>query len=118
MAVTFLININEDEFKVFLKQALSELLQEGLTLNSTTQTNEQEIMTIKEASVYLRLKVQTIYEKTSLKLIPHFKKGKKLYFNKKELQEWLATGKIKTKSEFESNASTYTLQNHLKKLRK
>lgn len=117
MAVSFLINISEEEFKTFLKQALSELFKDGLNTNpfASTTTTEPELMNVKEASTFLRLKVSTIYEKTSLKLIPHSKKGNKLYFNKQELLNWLASGKIKLQSEVQDHAAIYLLQKELKK---
>ena len=50
---------------------------------------EPEFLSVKEAAVFLNLAVTTLYEKTSLKLIPFHKRDKKLYFKKEELNEWL-----------------------------
>ena len=60
---------------------------------------EDKIMNVKEAAAFLILSVPTMYAKTSQRLIPHFKKGNKLYFNKLELKEWVQQNKIKTLSE-------------------
>ena len=38
---------------------------------------------------------------TSSMGIPHFKKGKRLYFKKSELVNWVSTGKIKTMKDIE-----------------
>jgi predicted DNA-binding transcriptional regulator AlpA len=36
---------------------------------------------------------QTIYGLVSRRAIPHDKRGKKLYFSEKELEQWIAAGK-------------------------
>jgi excisionase family DNA binding protein len=113
MAVSFLTNLNEEEFKIFLKQALSEILGERIT---HSKPDIPDIMDVKQAANFLRLQVATLYEKTSQKIIPHFKKGNKLYFNRNELQAWVQEGKVKTTDELQSQAASYTMHQELKKL--
>jgi len=112
MAVSFLTNLNEEEFKIFLKQAISEIIGEGLT---QVKNIIPDILDVKQAADFLRLKITTLYEKTSEKTIPHFKKGNKLYFKRDELQAWVLEGKVKTKDEIESQAATYAMHKRLKK---
>ena len=112
MSVQFLTNISSEEFKEFLKDALKEILPEQL---GAVKQQLPEILDIKQAGEYLKLKIATLYEKTSRKQIPHFKKGNKLYFYLSELQNWIKQGKVKTRDEIESEAVTFTLNNHLKK---
>ncbi len=112
MSTQFLTNLSEQEFKEFLKDALKEILSEQL---GAVKNQLPDILNIKEASEFLKLKITTLYEKTSRKQIPHFKKGNKLYFYLSELQNWIKQGKVKTREEIESEAVTYTLNNHLKK---
>ena len=112
MAVSFLINLNEEEFKVFLKQSLSEIIGEGFT---HLKSNIPEILDVKQAADFLRLKITTLYEKTSEKTIPHFKKGNKLYFKRDELQDWVQQGKVTTADELEIQAATYTMHKRFKK---
>jgi excisionase family DNA binding protein len=112
MAVSFLTNLNEEEFKIFLKQALTDILGEQLTQH---KTNVPSILDVKQAAEFLRLKITTLYEKTSQKMIPHFKKGNKLYFNRDELQLWVQKGKVKTSDELQSEAASYTMHKEQKK---
>ena len=112
MSVQFLTNISSEEFKEFLKDALKEILSGQL---GAVKEQLPEILDIKQAGEYLKLKIATLYEKTSRKQIPHFKKGNKLYFHLSELQTWIKQGKVKTRDEIESEAVTFTLNNHLKK---
>lgn len=106
MSVQFLTNISEQEFKEFLKDALKETLGEKL---SALKEQLPEILDVQQAAKFLKLKLATLYEKTSRKLIPHFKKGNKLYFHLSELQEWINKGKVKTFEEIENEAVTFTL---------
>jgi hypothetical protein len=99
MSVQFLTNLSEEEFKEFLQSALKEVLGEKL---GALKEQLPEILTVQQAA-------STLYEKTSRKLIPHFKKGNKLYFHLSELQQWITEGKVKTHEEIESEAMTFTL---------
>ncbi len=112
MSVQFLTNISSEEFKEYLKDALKEILSGQL---SAVKEQLPEILDIKQAGEYLKLKIATLYEKTSRKQIPHFKKGNKLYFHLSELQTWIKQGKVKTREEIESEAVTFTLNHNLKK---
>ena len=112
MAVSFLTNLTEVEFKQFLRQSLMEIISE---LGITNKPETRDILDIKQASDFLRLKLNTLYEKTSQKIIPHFKKGNKLYFNRTELQAWVTGGKVKTTDELQSEASSYTLHKEQQK---
>ncbi|MHB8258705.1 MAG: helix-turn-helix domain-containing protein [Bacteroidia bacterium] len=111
MALSFLTNLNEEEFKVFLKKTISDIIGDRLT---QTKTNIPEILDVKQAAEFLRLKITTLYEKTSEKTIPHFKKGNKLYFNREELQAWVQEGKVKTNSELQGEAVSYTMHKQRK----
>lgn len=106
MATAFLTNLDENEFKAFLKEVIREIMTEGI---SRQVDSLPEILDVKQAAKFLRLKLTTLYEKTSRKLIPHFKKGNKLYFHLAELQQWIKEGKVKTMGEIEGEASTYSL---------
>jgi predicted DNA-binding transcriptional regulator AlpA len=48
----------------------------------------------------------TIYSLCSERKIPHSKRGKQLYFSKRELLEWINSGKRKTVAEIQSAAQT------------
>lgn len=106
MSISFLTTLSEEEFKAFLKKCVQEVLQENLPLLQN-QKILPDILDIKQAATFLKLKITTLYEKTSRKLIPHFKKGNKLYFKRPELEQWIGKGKVKTQEELGSDAITY-----------
>jgi len=65
-------------------------------------------LNIKQLCVYLPDKpsIQTVYGWVNKRLIPFHKKGKKLYFLKNQIDEWLIDGKKKTKTEIREQALT------------
>ena len=115
MSASFLTSLSEQEFKEFLKSAIKEILNDNL---KNLRSDLPDILNIGEAASFLKLKITTLYEKTSRKLIPHFKKGNKLYFNRKDLEEWIKTGKVTTKPEIEGQATTYLLTEKQKSRRR
>jgi excisionase family DNA binding protein len=124
MATSFLTNLNEAEFKCFLKTALLEIQAEQnatfLKLNPSKPylaDNEHlgQILDIRQAAEFLNLKVSTLYEKTSEKTIPHFKKGNKLYFKSNELLHWIQSGKVDTRQDLQTRAANYILKKQMQK---
>ena len=49
----------------------------------------------------------TIYKKVSAGLIPHSKRGKRLIFDLKVIDEWLLSNKIKTVADLEQDLDNY-----------
>lgn len=43
---------------------------------------------------YTGISKQTVYRKTASGEIPHSKRGKRLYFDKKEIDDWLMSNKV------------------------
>ena len=69
------------------------------------------VLNVNQASQYTNLSVARIYSLTSQKSIPHYKNGKKLYFKKSELSDWLTRTKIKTNEDIEKEALNYIIRN-------
>jgi excisionase family DNA binding protein len=62
-----------------------------------TNTSEQ-YMSVSEVADMLKMSQSHIYTLTSTKKIPHIKLlGKKLLFDKKEINEWLKSKKVSAK---------------------
>ena len=97
-AMSKIILMTNDELTVLIKQAVHEAL-ESYVISAERPTTSNEILDVKEASTFLKISVQTIYGKTSTRSIPHFKRGKKIYFKRAELLEWLTENKQKTQAE-------------------
>jgi excisionase family DNA binding protein len=79
------------------------LSEKGIEANGLVN----DILSIEQACQYLKLAKQTIYGFTSKNEIPFFKKGKKLYFKKTELEQWLLEGRQKTHREIRADAINF-----------
>lgn len=67
----------------------------------------EQFLTVEQAASLLNLTVPTIYSKVSKGELPNMKRGKRLYFSKKELLEYLKKGKRKTHEEIALEAEKY-----------
>lgn len=80
-----------------------EHLEKLILRISITEENKDELLNVGEASKLLNLSVATIYSKICKKEIPFYKKGKRVYFYKYELIEWIKLGRVKTYKEMKND---------------
>jgi excisionase family DNA binding protein len=66
-----------------------------------TEIKVHDIMNLAQVCEYISVSKSNIYKFTSSRTIPHFKTGKRIYFKRLEIDEWLTKNKIKTKAEIE-----------------
>ncbi len=76
-----------------------EAIEKLLANDKTESKSKDEILNISQAAAFLNLAVPTIYGRVSKQQIPVYKQGKRLYFYKSELEEWIKSGKKKTMEE-------------------
>ena len=70
----------------------------------------KEVLNFNDACNYLDISASHLYKLTSQKSIPHFcPQGKKLYFNRTELDEWLQRNRQTSTDEIETMAANYLL---------
>ena len=79
---------------------------ENLKTANPIQVNNAP-MNVKEVSKYLNISVSAIYKRTSTCEIPHYKSGKRLYFKKEDIDEWIYANKVKTNQDIENEAYEY-----------
>ncbi|MBK7110275.1 MAG: helix-turn-helix domain-containing protein [Bacteroidetes bacterium] len=82
-----------------IENQLSEI--KNLILKRTEQQESEELLTVQQAADLLNLAKQTIYGHVHRCEIPVSKKGKRLYFSKTELLDWVRQGKKRTLNEIE-----------------
>lgn len=92
-----------------LPEAVSELLErmghiEKLLSDSPGVPETDELMDVAATSKFLNLSVSTLYTKVCRGEIPALKPGKRLYFNKKELIEWIKNARKKSNDEIRQEA--------------
>lgn len=70
-------------------EGLRHIILEAIEQSLQKRQSEESFLTITEASLYLKIPVTTLYEYTSHKKIPFYKKGKTLHFSNHELNAWM-----------------------------
>ncbi len=115
IALQFLTSMNRDQLKEFFAGIIREVISEGIgrmAKATGNQNHEDEPMVnIAEAARITGLAVNTIYDKTYHRDIPHYKKGKRVYFRPSELIAWIGAGRVATSDEIEANAVTHVMNN-------
>jgi excisionase family DNA binding protein len=85
--------------------SLRQLLEANFSQRSANADDTP--WSIDQASKFVNLSIPTIYGLVSRKEIPVSKKGKRLYFSKSALLEWINSGKKKTVSEIQLDGDLY-----------
>ncbi len=85
-----------------------KIIDERLANIETMLLATKTVLTFDEAALYTGLSKSYLYKLTSTGGIPCYKpNGKVLYFNKKELDEWMLQNRKATSSELATKADTY-----------
>lgn len=96
--------------KIIIKklEKIESMLQEQNLL-------KKEVLNFNDTCKYLDMSASHLYKMTSKKQIPHFcPQGKKLYFKRTELDEWLLRNRKDSTHDIETMAANYLLTNKLK----
>jgi excisionase family DNA binding protein len=73
---------------------------------------QKAVLNFDEACKYLDVSPSHLYKLTSTKQIPHFcPQGKKLYFRRDEIDQWLQRNRQTAADEIEKMATDYVIRN-------
>ncbi|HAH24350.1 MAG TPA: DNA-binding protein [Prolixibacteraceae bacterium] len=76
---------------------------------------KKEVLTSREAAIYLGLSLSYLYELVSKKTIPAYKpNGGKLYFKRKELYNWMLSKRKASNSEIKEAATQFSAKMGIK----
>lgn len=106
MSEIVLFSIERQDLETIIINCVNACLISSQKCN-TEASKQDELLTIQQAAEILKLSVPTIYGLVSRTEIPHAKKGKRLYFSKQELLDWVQSGRKKTNAEIAADASAY-----------
>lgn len=95
----------QEELETIIEVSIRRAFTEQGKVNPASDLSK--LLSVGEAAIYLNLAQQTLYGFTSKNLVPFIKKGKKLYFKKADLDQWLLSGKQKTVIELKKEWSTF-----------
>ena len=89
-------------------------LDERLSRIENMLLSQKTVLNFEEASVYTGLSKSHLYKLTSTGGIPCYKPtGKKLYFDKEELDEWMLRNKKLSQDEIDDKAENYLMERGL-----
>ena len=77
-------------------EKIEVLLSQLIRSNAEQEPKEENILNVQGAADFLHESKATIYSRTSRREIPFYKRGKRIYFKRVELIEWLERGRKQT----------------------
>lgn len=90
---------------------MEELKQLAELISGNIIDTTKEVLTSEEAAKYMGISKSYLYKLTMRQEIPHYKpKGKMVYFNRRELEQWLQSNRVSTDEEIEQKAQSYCLR--------
>lgn len=102
--------LSEEGIKVLVEQITENIKK---ALNLTNPTVEDSFLNIDETAKLINLAKPSIYGLVHQNRIPYHKKGKRLYFLKSQIIDWLKSGKKESKNGAEAKANEYLMKNQL-----
>lgn len=100
-----IIQITPEELQTIINRAI----QSALSNLELVSKDEEQLLTIEETASFLNLSIQTIYSKVARRELPNNKRGKRLYFFKSELMDYIKKGRRATNDEIDVEASDYLI---------
>lgn len=101
----------ENPFEIILEKLNS--IEKAIEKLNAVSNDEQEFMNLEQVSSFIGLAKPTVYGLTHKRKIPHFKAGKRLYFKKSDIMNWITSSKVKTKQEINQMVDEYIYRNPL-----
>ena len=101
----------ENPFEIILEKLNS--IEKAIEKLNTLPQSEEDFMNIDQVSSFVGLAKPTVYGLIHKQKIPYFKVGKRLYFKKSDLVNWITSAKVKTKKEINQMADEYIHRNPL-----
>ena len=106
-----LITISPDELRKIITDAVQEVLDNYRMSNHQSQSEfPNHSVNLETLCKMYNWKKPTVYGWVHDSLIPNCKVGKSLYFNIAEIEKWIASGRRKTITEIEQEASNYLVK--------
>ncbi|MFD0764466.1 helix-turn-helix domain-containing protein [Mucilaginibacter lutimaris] len=103
-------NFNELPEVIRLLFEKVELIEKVVINLQPAETTDNDLLNVEEAADFLKISTASLYTKVSRKELPYSKPGKRLYFKRSELQEWISSAQYKTSASLSSDASGFRSQ--------
>ena len=93
--------LNADELRDLIRAEVRQAVS-GIEPSRPAQN---EFLTVEEAGHLLSYSTQGIYGLISKRELPYYKKGKRVYFKRSEIEAWLEDGRQETFNELKNGAA-------------
>ena len=111
MDKTVLISLPIEDLQTVIIDCVNSCLRNNKQEQPPTDQPEQ-LLTIDEVATLLHLTKPTVYSKVSKNELPGVcKQGKRLYFDRQTIIDWIKQGRKKSNAEIEQEAKAYLLNN-------
>lgn len=105
----------EDNIRKLLREMLEPIIDDCIARALNKYINElrfdtpttDNVLGVIEVATYLKISKATVYKLTMDQQLPHYKQGKRLYFRKEEIDNWINKGKVKTQDEINEEVDSY-----------
>lgn len=75
----------------------------------------KNVFCLEEASIFLNISKSFLYKMTYRHEIPFYRpNGKQIYFDRKELEDWMKRNRVSTSEEIEQSATNYLVTGQIK----
>ena len=101
----------ENPFEVILEKLNN--IEKAIEKLNTSSNSDDDFMNIEQVASFVGLSKATVYGLTHERKIPHFKAGKRLYFKKSDIVNWITKNRVNTKQEIDQMADEYIFKNPL-----
>ena len=112
MDKTVLISLPIEDLQTVIIDCVNSCLRNNKQESKTPTDHPEQLLPIDEVATLLHLTKPTVYSKVSKNELPGVcKQGKRLYFDRQTIIDWIKQGRKKSNAEIEQEAKAYLLNN-------
>lgn len=116
-SIDFCTMLNQTEEQVYIvptsqkQMTMEDKLNQILVYSLLSSKN---VLTLADTALLTGLSKSHLYRLTCNHEIPHYKRAKMLYFDRKELEDWMKQNRVATRQEIEQQAINYVVTGNRK----
>lgn len=107
-----IVQLDSEQLSNLIQSSVRKVLKETPPQTVEPTDQPEQLLIIDEVATLLHLTKPTVYSKVSKNEIPGVcKQGKRLYFDRQTIIDWIKQGRKKSNAEIEQEAEAYLLNN-------
>ena len=105
-----IVQLDSEQLSNLIQSSVRKVLKETPPQTVEPTDQPEQLLTIDEVATLLHLTKPTVYSKVSKNELPGVcKQGKRLYFDRQTIIDWIKQGRKKSNAEIEQEAKAYLL---------